>query len=219
MTSNGTVVNCESYTRLLNISTDQGIFRCVQYNYNSSDPQMSGTVGFGSSVSLLLSVPILKANFSQTFTDDANFAIGYGLQVSFTVMGVDPPVFNESNFAQPGQNTYFMLTKTTETKIKKGSASESTYWKVRPSIVALPENNPLQKGHVNTVISFAYETLSTFALTDQISYQFTNFLGDFAGMTGTLVGLDVVKLARAILLIPVSVFRLDLTPIWETLVM
>jgi len=67
--------------------------------------------------------------------------------------------------------------------------------------------SPANDSYAFIGVSFAYQTLNQELDIFFTSYTLQNFWGDFAGMIGTLMGLDVIKVASAI---PVSVvaFRL-----------
>ncbi len=72
-------------------------------------------------------------------------------------------------------------------------------------------------------VSFSFETLSIQQITFQSSYTILNFFGDFAydscvivfnqrrGMIGTLMGLDVIKVAMAV---PTSYFAYKFRACW-----
>jgi len=47
-------------------------------------------------------------------------------------------------------------------------------------------------------ISFAFATLSAQFVFFDISYQLNNLFGDFAGMIGTVMGLDAIKFSASL---------------------
>lgn len=47
-------------------------------------------------------------------------------------------------------------------------------------------------------LSFAYQTLSKQTIQFSIGYTIDNLFGDFAGMIGTLMGLDTIKVAAGL---------------------
>lgn len=211
---NGSIASCSNVVKYVNYTTDQGLFRCIQYNNDITNVQVSSTVGYGSSVTFLMYIPEVYVNASNGIS-----IYGSGVQASFHNIGTIPPVFAETNFAAPNDNTYFMLTKTMENKLVGGQVQSKTYWTVRPSVINLPKLIN-QRGNTTFVgVSFCYETLNTFTLTDVVSYQVVNYLGDAAGMAGTLVGIDFVRFTKMVLRIPRALMTISLYPLWEMLVM
>jgi len=230
MLSNSTTSDCEPFTRYANFTSSRNTdyFRCVQFNYDKDNVQMSEEVGYGSSISMLFGVPHLQVNYNVTkntatrknSASDLALVLAEGVQITFHLNTDQPNVFEEYNFSPTGVNTFFMLTKTIETKLlRNGQSTTTIYWKVKPSTIQLPAQ--LDRLSTSTekyvAISVAYETLSTFILTDQVTYLTPNFLGDLAGMTGTMLGMDMIKLFRALLAIPLSLYELSLQPLYHVL--
>eukprot|EP01113_Clastostelium_recurvatum_P047809 TRINITY_DN858_c0_g1_i1.p1 TRINITY_DN858_c0_g1~~TRINITY_DN858_c0_g1_i1.p1 ORF type:complete len:112 (+),score=14.79 TRINITY_DN858_c0_g1_i1:331-666(+) len=54
-------------------------------------------------------------------------------------------------------------------------------------------------------VSFAFKTLSVQTVTYDPQYTLANFWGDFAGMIGTLMGLDVVKVASGLIVLGTAI--------------
>jgi hypothetical protein len=64
-------------------------------------------------------------------------------------------------------------------------------------------------------VSFAYQFLSVQTIHYAPAYGLVNFWGDFAGMVGTLMGLDAIKVLSAIRIIPVAVKKRSFFTIQE----
>jgi len=59
-------------------------------------------------------------------------------------------------------------------------------------------NQPTINGTGLVAVSFSFQTLSVLIIEYDFTYSKANFFGDFAGMLGTLMGLDTIKVAASI---------------------
>jgi len=115
-------------------------------------------------------------------------------------------IYNEVNFASMGLDTFFALTYV-NTLHNELQSSDPLYnvsnFQTDASTVTLLQaldpdaNNPnATRGYI--ALSFAYQTLSLQQVSFDIAYNLNNLFGDFSGMLGTLMGLDVIKLAAGL---------------------
>jgi len=112
----------------------------------------------------------------------------------------DPTViYNEVNFAQPGQDRFYALqyVNTIHSELATDNPLFNTsVYSVVSSTVSLIDYTVIN-GTVYVGISFAFATLSAEFVFFQIGYQLTNFFGDFSGMIGTVLGLDAIKVSAS----------------------
>jgi len=60
-------------------------------------------------------------------------------------------------------------------------------------------------------VSFAFDALNVQEILFSVDYTILNFFGDFAGMIGTLMGLDVIKVAISL---PTAYFAFKFKACW-----
>jgi len=178
------------------IETRAGLFDCWTYNGDYKNPKWSTTTGYSGSISTIWQVPLYPATAPPT-----NRA---GAQVSFIILddtATDPEViYDEVGYASVGTDSFYAITYVNiihdEVNRPKGTPYNASRYEAVSSSVSL--NVPYNESFGYIGISFAFETLSK--ETDQFftAYTLSNFWGDFAGMVGTLMGLDAIKFSSGI---------------------
>ena len=66
-------------------------------------------------------------------------------------------------------------------------------------------------------VSFAFQHMDTEEVTEVLSYTWTSFFGDFSGMAGILIGLDLIKVTKGMLTVSKAVTKKSIQPIAEAL--
>jgi len=188
------------------IQTNAGLFDCYTYNANYSEAISDNTTGYSGSIASVWQVKLL--NFTSPPSNRAGAQASFFLQDNSTT---DPnAIYNEIRFAPANMDTFFAVryinTLHQEDVLQEGIADRNTSrfetLVSSTTMLSLPNDTYAYIG-----VSFAYQTLNQELDIFFTSYTLQNFWGDFAGMIGTLMGLDVIKVASAI---PVTVvaFRL-----------
>jgi len=163
-----------------------GVFNCYQFNGDPNNPATSSLVGYVGSFSALFVV-------SNPPEDDT---LRIGLQVSLNTMDEEPDVFNEDKFAPPGFDSYFAIQTVNTAFMNNTPPTYDTNYVVSYSTTAIVRKN--NETHSYISVSWAFQTLNVETISYIPQYTLNNFFGDFAGMVGTLMGLDVVKVVSGI---------------------
>jgi len=161
----------------------QGYIDCYQFNKDPNNVVTSNYTGYSGAYSAVFSV-------LNPMVNDPTLRIG--LQVSFTEVGIDPDVYDEDKFAPPGFDSYYTIqaVKTqfyNETPMRSYTNFTSLY-----STTGLVQRGTDEISYIG--ISWGFETLNEQNIAYTPQYTLNNFFGDFAGMIGTLMGLDVLKI-------------------------
>jgi len=171
-----------------------GTFYCFQYNNDSNNPVQTQSTGYSGSMSIVFSIS----------TDITGFDERIGIQTTFSVQGSPPDLYNEIRFAPIGYDSFYALQQINTTYYNQTS---TIVYQTSGSMVVLSKsyNSSNNVGYV--AVSFAYQELSVTNIVYSPQYTLVNFLGDFAGMIGTLCGLDAVKVLAGVRLVPKCIRR------------
>jgi len=191
-----TTINCSSSWQKVLQPTPGGVFTCWQYNADINDLEYSNTTGYSGSLATVWAVPLLERADPPTSR--------LGLQATFKPIGTITPqdIYNEVNFASMGFDTFFSLTYVNTIHNELGEDdplyNTSNYDTTASTVNLLQLNDPDWNEDMNSTVgyvavSFAYQTLSLQQVTFDIAYNLNNLFGDFSGMIGTLMGLDLIK--------------------------
>lgn len=191
--------DCASEWIRHDFQTSGGLFTCYQYNSDASNPEYSNTTGYSGSIATVWSVPLADREDPPVNR--------VGVQVTFAPVGqiTAQDIYNEVNFASMGLDTFFALTyiNTLHNELsKKDPAYNLSHFETASSTVTLLQSFDTENSNNATIgyiaLSFSYQTLSLQEVSFDIAYNLNNLFGDFAGMLGTLMGLDVIKLAAGL---------------------
>jgi len=194
------------------IQTTAGLFDCYTYNWNIDSPIWSNTTGYSGAIATVWGVELLSLN-----DPPVNRA---GLQASFFLLDDKPTdpiaIYDEVRFAPVGLDTFFAVQYIQTLHQEDHPASNildlnTSRFETLVSGVNLLQFPNDTYGYIG--ISFAYQTLNEEIDIFFTSYTLQNFWGDFAGMLGTLMGLDVIKVAFSIPVSIVAVRIKSLNPI------
>jgi len=177
-------------------------FTCYDFNNNSTQPPflVYGT-GYGGSISLKFEVLIPGPLVS---------GARIGLQATFHSQQEIPDVYNEPNYCFAGADTFYTIQEVQTIFLNKSSA---TTYQVHPSSLQLTAYDISPNTSIATItITFGYLSLTTQVISETITYGVAQFLGDFAGMAGLLMGLDTIKFFRGILALTKAVPRRTIKP-------
>jgi len=187
--------NCDPDAwKFINIVTDQGTFNCYYFNNDTNNVQTSSNIGFSGSFSLLFEV--------ENPPDDYSFRTG--LQATFVRTGAWPDIYNEIRFASPGEDTFFGI-QAVETTFQNESdpalqgpfvTYDTSYALTRLPVGLLSNRTGNNSALIS--VSFAFQTLNLQKIVYSSTYSVANLLGDFAGVVGTVLGLDLMKLLAGI---------------------
>jgi len=178
----------------ISYQTQYGKFYCFQYNNDSNNPIVTQKIGYGGSMSLIFSVSSLVVNEGDRV----------GIQVSFTVPGITPDVYSETKFAPPDYDTFHAMTQVVTSH---NSIVDNVTFQSSASLTRLSRNYTDTNTTDYVGITFAYGELSVESIDYSPRYTIVNFFGDFAGMIGTLCGLDAIKVLAGARLIPKLIRR------------
>jgi len=170
------------------INTAFGIFNCFVFNNNSNNVSSSMTTGFAGSISALFSITAPPANYD----------FRSGLQVTFDYIGNPPDLYNEIRFAPPGYDAFFGI-QTTEITFLNNQTGPFYSYSTSYSSTQLPNyfTFPLPWPQNDTElvsVSFSFQTLNMQVIEYDTAYTVINLFGDFSGMIGVLMGMDIIKL-------------------------
>jgi len=195
------------------IETKAGLFDCYTYNGHNDTPINSTTTGYSGAIASVWSVKLLPF--------DASPLNRAGLQASFFLLDGTPTdpnaIYDEIRFAPVSLDTFFAVryinTLHTEDNPQEGVIPNSSRYDTLISSVNLLTVPSDAYGYIG--VSFSFQTLNEEVDIFFTSYTLQNFWGDFAGMVGTLMGLDVIKVASGIPVTVVSVRFKSLNPLEE----
>jgi len=188
--------NCTYKWIQKNYQTSNGYFYCWEFN-NDPDPTLvlnSHTTGYAGSIATVWKyLPLPKTNPS------VNRA---AVQTTFAVQNTTTPdsIYGEISFAPAGFDSFFALTyiNTVHMDLSQDDANYnvSRYEKTSSTVELLIDTT--NETWIYSGVSFAYESLSVQYITYSYTYTLLNFWGDFAGMIGTLMGLDAIKVSMGV---------------------
>jgi len=182
------------------IQTVGGLFDCYIYNNNSFAPIISNTTGYNGAISTVWGTYLYPPG-------DTAASLSYaGIQASFfyldpTGLGIDPnAIWGEVRFAPVGFQTFYAVQFVenihTESHIPAGTPTDSFLYNTQGSLISLLTAPNETYGF--TGLAFSYQFLNKQTNTFFDGYTIQNFFGDFAGMVGTVMGLDLIKMAAGI---------------------
>jgi len=195
--------NCTDQWTQVDIQTEGGLFACYQYNHDPNYLIFSNTTGYSGSIATVFSVPIL----TKAFDDPPQNRLG--LQATFATVGTidGHMIYNEVNFASAGFDTFFALQyiNTIQTQLDSDDPEYNTsaYDTTTSQVNLLQTYDPNWNDDINVTLAYiaitiGYQTLSLQQVTFSISYTIINLFGDFSGMIGTLMGLDLIKVCAGL---------------------
>jgi len=210
-TNLNTSEDCTGLWQHTPIETKGGLFDCWTYNGDFDHPIHSNTTGYSGSIASVWGMYLLEQ------TDPPSNRAG--AQVSFmnldgTATSADS-IYDEYRFAPVGFDTFFAVqyvnTLHQESHLQPGLVRNSSRFdtvNANVNLLALPNAT---FGYVG--ISFAFQTLSKEVDQFFTGYTIASFFGDFAGMVGTLMGLDLIKVSSSLPLWWVSMKIKSINPI------
>jgi len=198
--------DCSAIWTPIQWNTSIGLFYCYVFNDDKTNVVYSVATGYSGAMATIWGIKPLP------MTDPPiNRA---AVQATYQVQGNTnaPVIVAEIEFAPSGFDTFFGLqyinTVHSELSPTNPIYNTSMYSKTN-SLVKLQETPTVDIDYVG--VSFSFETLSVQAIIFSVDYTLLNFFGDFAGMVGTLMGLDVIKVSIGI---PTAYFAYKFKACW-----
>jgi hypothetical protein len=163
---------------------DTGDYSCTTFNYDYRTPLKTTKSG-------LLSLLTMQFSISKDLYPPG--AGLFGAQVVLHEPGTVPEVDKQAIFVSPGMATVLTLrrTQTNHLKPPKSIGGVTLGWDASPSLLAIDPT--LFKADELVVVGVMYRELNVLEIDEIVLYPFGQFLGNFAGMVGTLLGLDVLN--------------------------
>jgi len=187
--------DCSSDWTRTYVYTSVGIFSCYIYNQDPDNVTYTLTTAYGGAIQTLFQV--------KKFPAEDPPVSRCGAQISFLLNdGTKIPedlLWQETNFAPLSVDSFFTLQLVSTVHLEKPKSDpdyNTTRFVTTVSTVDLMGTQNDTYAYVG--ISFAYQTLSKQTIQFSVSYTIDNLFGDFAGMLGTLMGLDTIKVASAL---------------------
>jgi len=207
---NPNMSDCSSLWSVRNWNTADGFFYCYEFNNDPNNVIFSQSVGYSGSMATVWAVKLLPA--TDPPTNRAAVQATFDIQNSTTA----DVIYGEISFAPVGFDTFFGLTlvNTVHDELDPSNANYNvSYYQKTASSVALL--TPPNDTYAFVGVSFSYQSLSVQYITYDYTYTLLNFFGDFAGMIGTLMGLDVIKVSAGIPVTIVAIRERSLVPLEE----
>jgi hypothetical protein len=190
--------DCSSLWVHTPIETKAGLFDCYTYNGDNQHALFSSTTGYSGAISTIWTIQLFGETLPPT-----NRA---GAQVSMFFLDptlrndTDPQaIYDEVRFAGVGFDNFYAMQMIQTIHNEKyrayGVEANTTFYSTFNSEVNLLTTPNDTIGFIG--VSFAFQTLSQQVNTYFTAYTLANFWGDFAGMIGTLMGLDAIKVASS----------------------
>jgi len=182
--------SCVSEFSYVVVITTFGNFSCYVFNNDTSNIYNSSQTGFGGSFSVLFSIT----------TPPSTYLYRTGLQATFDAVGVVPDVYNEIRFAPPGYDSFYgiQVVATTFNNVTNSSDQGPFFTYNTLYSATTLSNQPSNSSELYVSVSFAFQTLNLQDISYDSTYKLTNLFGDFSGMVGVLMGIDVIKLSASI---------------------
>jgi len=168
------------------INTAFGIFNCYVFNNDSSNVLNSSTTGFAGSLSVLFTIT----------SPPTNYYYRIGLQVTLDYIGIPPDLYNEIRFAPPAYDAFYGI-QAIETTFSNNNTGPFYSYSTSYSSTLLPSTPPNSSTEYVSV-SFSFQTLNMEVIQYATQYTVINLLGDFSGMIGVLMGMDMIKLSASL---------------------
>lgn len=178
------------------IQTEGGLFDCLTYNGDPNNALWSNFTGYSGSISAVFEVVLYQSA--------APPVASAGVQVSFIILDDTPTspdvIYNEVQYGSIGADSFFAITYINTIHDESNRDSNTPYNSSRYDAVSssVSLNTPYNDTVGYAAVSFSFQTLSQEQANFFTSYTLVNFWGDFAGMIGTLMGLDLIKFASGI---------------------
>jgi len=209
-----TGADCSNLLVRTPVLTDSGYFDCFTFNGDEKNTLQSTSTGYNGSYSTVWT--IVKPTPTTPPSTRA------GLQASFLwaknpLSEIPAAVFSEYRFAPYSYDTIFSVEWNLIEHSEKGFVETAdtpkyfNYYDTKSALVNLVTNSSDPKNYVG--VSFTFAELNKNVNLYFTSYTIENLFGDFAGMIGTLMGLDVVKVAAGSVIIYLSARLRTLAPI------
>ena len=176
---------------------------CIVFNNDTSAPAVASRTGHTGSL-------VFKARFPfDFFGEDDMTGFRAGATVSFHEVGSVPNLSDETNTASGGLDNTFTIRKMVNKRLVPNPTTE-IYWDSDYSAIDMIEN---RTDYITVTV--AYNSLNIREQTDVYTVNILQLLGQLAGMTGTLYGLEILKVLRGCLWIPKSIKKKTAKYIWE----
>jgi len=197
--------DCSYLWTPIQFNTTIGLFYCYQFNNDLNSLIFSVSTGYSGSLATIWGV----TSYPPTNPPTNRAAV----QVTFNIQNITTPqdIVNEISFAPTGYDVFFGLQyiNTIHSELDPSNPNYNTsYYETTNSMVKLLYSNSTLD-YIG--ISFSFQTLSIQQILFSIDYTLLNFFGDFSGMVGTLMGLDVIKFSMAI---PTTYFAWKFRACW-----
>ncbi|EFC50004.1 predicted protein [Naegleria gruberi] len=158
---------------------DNVYYSCYKINNDKSNLFLAKKKGISGSISFLFEIPT-GSSLSRN-----------GLQVTFHEPGATPSIYQETQFAAPGVENYFSLTKVVRTVLDMNYDTNSAVRNVTfDSVVStiavtdIPSNNVL--------VTVTYGTMSVYNIDEVLTNTIPSLLGDVAGMIGLVSSFNLI---------------------------
>eukprot|EP00698_Gefionella_okellyi_P018941 TRINITY_DN5743_c0_g1_i1.p1 TRINITY_DN5743_c0_g1~~TRINITY_DN5743_c0_g1_i1.p1 ORF type:complete len:364 (+),score=62.40 TRINITY_DN5743_c0_g1_i1:905-1996(+) len=177
------VTECTSGNITLLDLASEGIFYCVQYNANASDPIFTDRVGFWNSLDFYVRLYVDSDNF---FNSASLILTPHNKTVTIDDL-IDNNVFIAPGLSQIVSMQ--MLVRVSVTGVRQISWSLQVSSAPNSDFIA----NSFGQSSSVSYVSLSYNKLAIQTITEQYTYPMTSVLGDVAGTFGTLLGLDAMN--------------------------
>jgi len=171
------------------IQTFAGLFDCYTYNGDYKDVIWSNHTGYSGSIATIWSVLPLGPSDppSNRVGAQVSFFLNDGTETSASL------IYSEYRYCPVGFDSFFAVTFINTQHLEDNPPpgvplNSSRYSTVSSTINLISNSNISYFG-----VSFAFQDLSEEIDTFFTGYTLQNFWGDFSGMVGTVMGLDVIK--------------------------
>jgi len=176
-----------------NWNTQNGLFFCYEFNNDLNNIRLSNSTGYSGSMATVWGVKPLPST-----TPPQNRA---AVQATFEIQNKTDAnaIYGEISFAAAGLDTFFGLTliNTVHNDLSTTAPNYNvTNYNKETSSVKLLSPKNASMAYVG--VSFSFQMLSVQYITFTMGYTLNNYFGDFAGMIGVLMGMDVIKLSMGI---------------------
>jgi len=201
-TNINTSADCTGAWKFANYLTVGGVFNCFSFNDDPNNVTYSQTVAYSGSFAT-----VFKVKIPDTVDVIGPSSPRAGLQTTFAVPGTvtGDDIYKEVRFAGVGSDTFYAITVVNFIMSYLDPSDpnyNTTQYETSASSVSLLDairfnsSTNFTEGYIG--VSFSFETLNIQQVNYGFTYKLQNLFGDFAGMLGTLMGLDTVKVMAAI---------------------
>jgi hypothetical protein len=149
------------------------------------------TTGYAGSVSFLFSI-------DQVNVTTAPYGSMQGLQISFTVVGEEADVFNETNYLATGFDTFYSIQKVEETFLEEESRER---WTSTASLIKL-YNDTAPDGTTLVGVSVGYLVLSKQIIAETVVMDAFGVFADVMGVMVLLSGFSLLRFLNFVWAVP-----------------